>query len=157
MRAILAFSLLLLSASASAADWAGVPLTQLDALGLGAPTLSDVGHAWRAPLPEGGFVAVEVFADAEAAAAAFAARRVTASNMEQPELALGDAAVGDLEGYLLVQDGNVLVRVRSLGGGAAVIAERIRGALVATPPAGVFRVTPTAEGERRWDLVGREL
>ena len=148
---------LLGSGLAHAGEWAGVPVDQASALGLGAVTISEVGVGWRAPLPAGGFVAVEVFADAEAADAALTHRATTASSMKQPELALGDRAVGDGDAYAVVRDDNVLIRVRALSGGAAAVVERVRAALVAVAPAGVSRELQTDDGVRRWDMVGREL
>lgn len=145
------------SGLAQAGEWAGVPVDQAPALGLGSVTVSEVGVGWRAPLATGGFVAVEVFADAEAADAALTHRAATASNMAQPVLAVGDRAVGDGEAYALVRDENVLIRVRALAGGATAVVERVRSALVEVAPVGVSRELQTDDGVRRWDMVGREL
>jgi hypothetical protein len=156
MRAFIILGLLA-SGLAHAGEWAGVPLDRAAALGLGTPTVSEVGAGWRAPVPAGGFVAVEVFTDAVQAEAAFAHRSASSTTLEQPSLALADQAVGDGDAYVLVRDANVLIRVRALQGGATSVVERVRGALVTQAPAGVSREVETDAGLRRWDMVGREI
>lgn len=156
-----ALLLSLLSAPVSAGEpmWAGVPLDDLPALELGAPTLNTQGSGWRAPLEGGGFVQVDIFEDAEAARAAFDFQRVAAFSMPQPELDIGGAvpAVGDGAGAALFVDRNVVVLIRDDAGRATERCAAIRGALEIARELEQYAWEQQELGEQvlRWDRYGR--
>ncbi len=150
MRSLLGL-LLLMSGPALAGPFAGVPLDALPGLGLEAPTLDDYMDGWRAPLATGGFVAVQILADADAASAVFAKSAQTLTQRQAPALDVGDEAVGDGESYVFVRFGNVLVQVRT-DSGAGAVARGLKGALVAEAPAGLVE-----QRGQRFDAVGRHL
>jgi len=163
--------LALLFASPAHADtlWAGVPLAELAALGLGEADLHLEASGWRAPIPaqgaEGvGFVLCNIHPDLDAARADFAfqgggASAGAASSMAQPPLALapGVDAVGDLAEFLVFRDQNMVCVVRDRAGRAAERAAALRAALVvdgASEPAD-WRALD-GDGQRvLWDGFGR--
>ncbi len=151
----LAVLLCLAPALASAADtvWAGIPLDTLAPLGLGAPSIDVRGDAWRAGLPDDGFVRLAVFADADAARADFARAAQSASSRALPALpGVGDEAAGDGAQVVLVRDANVVLQVVDPTGSASAWTDRLRASLV-TSCAGTWEAPPLA-GER--DRCGRK-
>lgn len=146
------------STSAFAGTWAGIPLDSLDALGVAQPALSEVSDVWRAALPAGGFVRVEILGNEGDAREAFAFQAVALTSRPAevgPEVA--DEAVGNGKDYLLVRDGNVLISARDPHGAAITWVERLRTQLTVTAPATAPREEATASGVRRWDSVGRRI
>lgn len=159
MRRLWMMSLALcMSTSAFAGNWAGIPLDSLSAIGIAEPALSEVSDVWRAALPGGGFVRVEIQATESDAREAFSFQAVALTSRPAEEgPPVGDEAVGNGEDYLLVRDGNVLISARDPSGAAAVWVQRLRDRLTATAPATPPREEVTATGVLRWDSVGRRI
>ncbi len=159
IRVLTALVALGLAGVATAAEHAGIPLAQLSALGVATPTLDVRFDAWRAGLPGGGFVSVELRADESDAISRFVFLQKSGTTIPQPDLPdVGDEAVGDGVGYVLARFGNIVVMVRSHTEPAREITERLAGALVETAPPGVFReVTHPSGAVERWDTVGRRI
>jgi hypothetical protein len=159
MRCLWMMSLALcFSTSAFAGTWAGIPLDSLTALGVAQPALSEVSDVWRAALPAGGFVRVEILGTEGDAREAFAFQSVAlTSRPAEAGPPVADEAVGNGKDYLLVRDGNVLISARDPHGAAAVWVERLRAHLTVTAPSTPPREEATASGVRRWDSVGRRI
>ena len=146
------------STSAFAGNWAGIPLDSLSTIGIAEPALSEVSDVWRAALPGGGFVRVEIQATEGDARQAFSFQSVALTSRPAEEgLLVADEAVGNGKDYLLVRDGNVLISVRDPHGAAAVWVQRLRDRLATTAPPAPPREEVTATGVLWWDSVGRRI
>lgn len=143
------------------AHWAGVPLAELPALGLGVPELDTFASGWRATLPEDGFVRLMQSASIEDARAVFAAQARNASTMALPPLAWpvppgrDVQAVGDTAGFIVLRDGNVVLMVRDRRGQAGQVARALETALVTEAPPAEPVVLHLGERVLRWDSCGR--
>ncbi len=143
-------------ASASEPPWAGVPLAQLSALGLGEPSLDLVTSRWSAATG-GGFVRMTVLETDADAAAAFAGEAATAATVALPpvEVLGADVAVGDPSSMLVLRSRNVVLVVRDVDGGALEVAGRLLSALQ-TDGEPAVHATRTLDGRTlRWDGFGR--
>ena len=134
------------------APWAGVPLVDLPVIGLGTPTLTEGEDAWQAPLGDGGFVRFWWHPDEDAAKAAFAFQARAAVTVTLPAYdGVGDEAVGDGTGLLIVRSRNVVVLVRDPGDQAAKVATGLLAELEPDGPG-----TRAATGTRdRFGRLGR--
>lgn len=140
-------------ASAGGPLWAGVPLAELAALGVGAPTLAHHTSAWRAPLEGGGIVDVAWFATEADAQRAAGARVFSSAQHALPPL--GPDRWGSPGEILLVRDRNVVIFVRSQSGTADLAMTSLQGALV-VDATGPDWQTLTLDGQpMAWDATGR--
>jgi hypothetical protein len=148
---------------AQAADphWVGIPLGDLESIGLAPPTHGPPvrgPQSLRYPLHTGGLVAMYVTADEASASLVFdGLTRTGATHWPVPTVSIpSDRQMGDGQTVALVQLDNVVLMVRSLQGDAAAVVERLRGALVAEEAAcaGISREEPDGT---RFDGCGRRL
>jgi hypothetical protein len=143
--------------------WAGIPLAALPALGLGEPTLDAHRSAWRAPLPQGGFVRLMHYPDVRQAKLGFSMQKLSASTRALPSLTWEHSperdveAVGDEAGMLVMRDGNVLLIVRDHGEQAGELARQLQAAMVAEAPEGDIQERDLGGRIARWDSCGRLL
>lgn len=143
--------------------WAGIPLAELSTLGLGEPRLDAHRSAWKAPLPEGGFVKLIFFPDDRQAKTGFSFEKLSAAARSLPPLDWPHTpdrdiqAVGDTAGMLILRDGNLILVVRDHRERAGELTQSLQAAMVAEAPEG--QTTERDLGERvvRWDSVGRLL
>jgi hypothetical protein len=110
-------------------EYAGVPLTRLPTLGLGAPVFIDGADQWKASV-EGGFVTMMIESTPAEGQGRFRFQRATVG-AALPALSLAGAneAAGD-DGLVLARAGNIVVLVR---GESAV--ERASAVLASLSPA----------------------
>ena len=143
------------------AVWAGVPLTALPALGLGAPDLDTWASGWRATLPEDGFVRLMQRESVEEARALFSHQIRTAATITPPPLAWAAPADQDVEaagdgvGFLVLRDRNVVLVVRDPRGQAAQVARALQAALVTEAPTAAPVERRLPDRVLRWDSCGR--
>ena len=96
--------------------FAGDPNTIAEDLGLGQPTVTEVG--WRAAIPDGGIAKVFTHESVAEAETQFAWQSKTAQAghwRKSPRDASYDQVLGDGEASFLVRDGPTVVYVRDLG------------------------------------------
>jgi hypothetical protein len=142
--------------------WAGVPLRQLGALGLGEPEVDAYGSGWQAPLLVGGFVRATLFSDAAAAHEGFVFQsgslaNVALTDFSKQRLLRGTAdveAVGDGAQLLLVRDRNVVFAIRDHSGHALDVARSVQAALTRTVPEGWVDERTLSGESWRWDACG---
>jgi len=165
----IALAALLFASPAVAGEslWAGVPLDALQAMDLEAPTLHALDSGWRAPIPGGGFVQVDIFDSVEEAREVFEFQRIARFQAQLPEVDIGGdvPAVGDRDFALLFIDRNVVVTISDPAGQATVRAGLIRGALNVGPedgpgdgaqqPVEAAEVREVDGESIRWDSFGR--
>jgi len=139
--------------------WAGVPLNDLERLGLRGLALNDYDNEWRAGLTEGGLVRLYTYDTVTAAKEAFRFHAVAASSIwtDRPAVSTlpGEEATGDGEGLLVLRDRNIVLYIQSPNGDAQAIGERLLAALVETHPDAVYEERQVGDQTVRWDGVGR--
>lgn len=130
-------STLLLLLSLALAGEPELPVDQLQALGLDAPTTSTTVPGWRAALPGGGLVKGYQAENEEKAKAYFEAQLKTAQAGVWPQADLpaldADQAVGDGTVSLLLRKGTVVLYVRDLEEDAATWADKVLPLLIDQP------------------------
>ena len=139
--------------------WAGVPLKEIERLGLRGLALNDYENEWRAGLTEGGLVRLYTYDTVTAAKEAFRFHAVAASSIwtDRPAVSTlpGEEATGDGEGLLVLRDRNIVLYIQSPNGDAQAIGERLLAALVETHPDAVYEERQVGDQTVRWDGVGR--
>lgn len=146
----------------NATVWAGVPLEQLDALGLQNPVLDSYVSGWQAGIQTGGFVRATLHPTLDAARQDFAVQaQAAATRIMEPFASTGllhdgieVEAVGDGKDILVFRDRNVVFVVRDLQGDALGFARRIQGALTSNAPQGVSQERKVAGSTVLWDSCG---
>ena len=114
--------------------FAGVPLTALPGLGLGAPDVLAGSDAWQAPAP-GGWVRHHWSPDEAAAREAYVFQRATAVQATLLPVAVvgADEAVGD-PGLVIARRANIVVVVRAVDAPALAAALLAAESTLAPPP-----------------------
>ena len=139
--------------------WAGVPLKEIERLGLRGLALNDYENEWRAGLTEGGLVRLYTYDTVATAKEAFRFHAVAASSIWTDRPAVhtlpGEEATGDGEGLLVLRDRNIVLYIQSPNGDAQAIGERLLAALVETHPDAVYEERQVGDETIRWDGVGR--
>ncbi len=141
--------------------WAGIPLAVLPELGLGEPRLDAHRSAWKAPLPEGGFVKLIFFPDDKQAKTGFSFEKLSAATRSLPPLEWPHSperdtdAVGDTAGMIIMRDGNLVLVVRHHGEGAGELTQALQGAMVAEASTDPVFERDLGSRIARWDAVGR--
>ncbi len=141
--------------------WAGIPLEQLPALGLGEPQLDAHRSAWRARLPEGGFVRLLWFPDDRQARLGFSFEKLSASTRSLPPLDWTHSpdrdveAVGDTAGMIVLRDGNLVLVVRDHRERAGELAQALQAAMVTDAPQAEPIERDLGGRVARWDSCGR--
>jgi hypothetical protein len=143
--------------------WAGIPLAELPELGLGEPRLDAHRSAWRASLPEGGFVKLIIFPDDKQARTGFSFEKLSAATRSLPALEWPHSpdrdveAVGDEAGMLILRDGNLIVVVRDHRERAGELTRALQAAFVPEAPEGEPIERDLGGRVARWDRCGRLL
>jgi hypothetical protein len=146
-----------------AAPWAGIPLAELSALGLEEPSLDAHRSAWRARLPEGGFVKLLYFPDDRQAKTGFSFEKLSASSRSLPPLEWAHSperdveAVGDTAGMIIIRDGNLVLVVRDHRDRAGELTLSLQAAMVAEAPEAEPIERDLGGRVARWDACGRLL
>ncbi len=143
--------------------WAGIPLAELPALGLSEPQLDAHRSAWRAPLPEGGFVRLIFFPDDRQAKTGFAFEKLSASTRSLPAMDWPHSpdrdiqAVGDAMGMVILRDGNLVLVVRDHRERAGELTQALQAAMVTQAPEAPPIERDLGSRVARWDSCGRLL
>lgn len=146
-----------------ATPWAGIPLAELPALGLEEPKLDAHRSAWRARLPEGGFVKLLYFPDDRQAKTGFSFEKLSAASRSLPPLEWTHSpdrdveAVGDATGMLIIRDGNIVLVVRDHRDQAGELTQALQAAMVTEAPESESIERDLGGRVARWDSCGRLL
>ncbi len=141
--------------------WAGIPLASLPELGLGEPRLDVHRSAWKAPLPQGGFVKLIVFPDDRQARTGYSFEKLSASTRSLPPLDWTHSpdrdieAVGDTAGMIIMRDGNLVLVVRDHSDGAGPLTQTLQAAMVSEAPIEGSIERDLGDRVVHWDSVGR--
>lgn len=163
----LLFALAILFSEPAFADpqpiWAGIPLEDLSAMGVGSPTLDALEDAWQAPLGVGGLVRVVIHPNVASARRDFRLQSVAVATMplkpyELPPLGDLDRVVGDGETILLVHTRNVLIFVHDPALEADEVTKALFAHLAVGPVDGVAYQDARINGRTvTWDQYGRRI